>query len=255
MFKSGFLAVSSLFLAWAPFSSAHDSWVQVNTLASPIGQPVYADLMLGNHGNHHRDFKLASKIPLKGSTLVLIAPDGAETDLKERLFDEGMAEKEGYWSTRFFPHTPGLYCLAHTYDAVVSYAPKRALKSGKTYFDCEGEAAAFKPRALGHPLEIVPLQDPTGLRAGDSLPVRVLLRGEPLADTVVSAIPKGVMLAGEFDPAHEARTDARGEARLPLAEANRYLFVVHHKAPEETGKDYQDGTEYGATLTVMVRAK
>ena len=254
MFKSGFFALS-LFLASNAILSAHDSWVEVNTPEVAAGQPVYAALMLGNHGNHHRDFKLASKIPLKGSTLVLIAPDGGRTNLKRRLFDEGLEEKEGYWSARLFPGAPGLYCIAHTYDAVVSYAPKRALKSGKTYFACGTGAAPFTARALGHPLEIIPLRDPTRLHAGDALPVRVLLRGKPLAGAVISAIPKGATLTGEFDPAHEAKTDARGDAVLPLKEANRYLVATHYKAPEETGKDYQEGTEYGATLTVMVQGR
>ena len=42
-------------------ASAHDPWVQTNTNLVRTGDAVHIDLMLGNHGNDHRDFKLASK--------------------------------------------------------------------------------------------------------------------------------------------------------------------------------------------------
>ena len=42
--------------------SAHDTWVQTNTPLIRVGDAVHIDLMLGNHGNDHRDFKLASKV-------------------------------------------------------------------------------------------------------------------------------------------------------------------------------------------------
>jgi uncharacterized GH25 family protein len=238
--------------------SAHDTWVQLNVARAAAGQPVYADLMLGNHGNQHRDFKLDSKIPLAGSTLALISPDGKSADLKESLIDQGSEEKEGYWSTKVVPAGEGIFCVAHTYDAVVTYAPKRALKSAKAFFASGGGAAdgaeSFS-KPLGHPLEIIPLNDPTSLKAGDSLQVKILFKGQPLKDAVVSCIPRGVELAGDFDAAHEARTSATGEAALPLTEANYFLVAVHQKAPEETGETYSAGSEYGATLTVLVGAK
>lgn len=243
-----------------PFSaSAHDPWVQVNTLKQEPKQPIYADLMLGNHGNNHRDFLLASKIPLNGSTLSLIGSNGIATDLKPSIIDTGSEEKEGFWSVKIPPQPSGLYCVAHTYDAVVTYAPKRVLKSAKSYFlsvqPDENKTGNLFSKPLGHPLELVVLNDPSKLSAGDQLNIRVIFKGQPLKDAVVSCIPRGVELAEEFDGNHEARTDEQGEAALPLPEANRYLVVVHRKAPEETGETYSAGTEYAATLTLLVSEK
>jgi len=240
-------------------ASAHDPWVQVNVVRQEAKQPVYADLMLGNHGNNHRDFLLASKIPLQASTLSLIGAKGAVTDLKPGIIDTGSEEKEGFWSVKIPSPAAGLQCVAHTYDAVVTYAPKRVIKSAKTYFISaatagDGAGVSFS-EPLGHALEIVPLADPTKATAGDKLKVRVLFKGQPLADTVVSCIPRGVELATDFDPNHEAKTDAKGEAELPLPEANRYLIVAHRKAPEETGEKHSAGTEYAATLTLLAGEK
>lgn len=246
-----------LILASALPLQAHDTWVQLNVAKSELKQPFYADLMLGNHGNNHRDFQLASKIPLKGSSLVLIAPDGGITDLIPSVIDAGSEEKEGFWSAKVIPAVAGIHCVAHTYDAVVSYAPKRAMKSAKSFLQIGDGAAAGNEfsKPIGHTLEIIPLNDPTKFLAGDKLRARVLFKGQPLKDAAISCIPRGKELAGDFDPDHEARTDEKGEAELPLPEANYYLVVVHQKAPEETGEGFSAGTEYGATLTLMVGAK
>lgn len=242
--------ILSLILSGLLPVSAHDTWVQTNVAKVEAGQPIYADLMLGNHGNNHRDFLLDSKIPLAGSTLSLIKADGHAVDLKPALIDRAAAEKEGYWSVKVSAPEPGLYGIAHTYDAIVSYAPKRAIKSAKAFFLSGGVASASFDRPFGHPLEIIPLVDPITLRAGDSLKVQVLFKGKPLADAVISCIPRGKVLADGFDTDHEAKTDANGEAILPLPESNLYLIVTHRKAPEETGEGYAGGSDYGATLTV-----
>ena len=55
---------------------AHDIWVQTNTNLIRTGDAVHVDLMLGNHGNDHRDFKLASKPDLDKATLTVTGPDG-----------------------------------------------------------------------------------------------------------------------------------------------------------------------------------
>lgn len=236
--------------------SAHDTWVQLNVARADASQPVFADLMLGNHGNNHRDFQLASTIPLEGSTLELVAPDGTKSDLKGRLIPTAAEEKEGYWSTLVTPAGPGLDRVAHTYDAVVTYAPKRVVKGAKSYFTSGAPASseAFS-KPLGHTLEIVPLVDPTNRSAGGTLEVRILFKGEPLKDAVVSCIPRGKELDLDFDPNHEARTNASGEAELPLPEPNIYLVVVHVKAPQETGENHSAGTDYAATMTLQAGMK
>jgi len=235
---------------------AHDTWVQLNTANTPARQSVYADLMLGNHGNLHRDFQLASKIPLENTTLTLLAPGRPATDLKPLLVDRGSSPKEGFWTARVTPAAEGLHCVAHTYDAVVTYAPKRSIKCAKAYFTA-GNAADNAPGSfatpIGQVLEIIPLNDPTRLAIGDKFRVKVLLKGQPLKDAVISCIPQGKKLAEDFDPEHDARTDAEGYADLSLPEANHYLVVVHHKAPDEKAEAYTDGTEYAATLTLIVR--
>jgi len=112
----------------APLAAlGHDSWLQTNVGLVRAGDVVQVDLMLGNHGNEHRDFKLAGKVPLEGSSLAVIDPDGKRYDVVDRLIDTGYAPQEGFGTTRFEPTKPGLYTVAHRTDRVMSYAPERAI--------------------------------------------------------------------------------------------------------------------------------
>ena len=61
-----------LALAAPVAAMGHDTWVQTNTNLVRTGDAVHIDLMLGNHGNEHRDFKLAGKLALEGATLEVI---------------------------------------------------------------------------------------------------------------------------------------------------------------------------------------
>ena len=77
---------------------AHDTWVQTNTPLIRVGDAVFIDLMLGNHGNEHRDFKLASKVDPAAGKTVVIAPSGKRYDLAE----EGLRHAN---ATYFDSHT------------------------------------------------------------------------------------------------------------------------------------------------------
>lgn len=234
---------------------AHDTWVETNTNIVRPGDAVYSSLMLGNHGNDHRDFKLAGKISLEKSTLEMIAPQQSY-DLKPEIVDRGYAPREGFWSAKFVPGEPGLYCVAHQLDTL--HNTTRAIKSAKTYFlvselldQVPGEAPGFE-RALGHPLEFVPTVNPvTTMGPEQPIAVQLLYQGEPLANARVTFIPRGATLSEGFDEQYERYTDAQGKAEFVPTEGNYVLVVAHHVEPEQTGENY-DRTSYAATLTVYV---
>jgi uncharacterized GH25 family protein len=238
---------------------AHDTWLQTNTNLIRVGDAVHIDLMLGNHGNDHRDFKLASKTdPASGSTQ-MIAPSGQRYDLKDRFVDLGYAPKEGFHSAKFAVAEPGLYILAHTSDRVVNHGePVRSIRSAKTFVIAAASLDKPNPhnpgfdKPLGHAMEMVPQVNPV-LPMGPDQPIRIrlLLKGQPLADARVSFIPRGETLKEGFDERYERKTDASGEASFTPTTGNYYLVVAHHLSPDEKGTDYVQ-TKYTATLTVLV---
>ena len=90
-----FAAVLAAVCLTAAVATAHDTWLQTNVPLIRTGDAIDVDLMLGNHGNAHRDFKLAGKVRLAGSSVDLIAPDSVRTDLRPRLADRGMTPTDG----------------------------------------------------------------------------------------------------------------------------------------------------------------
>ena len=260
MFSRTFLAGLLGALAVVTIARAHDTWIQTNAAIVRTGDAVYVDLMLGNHGNAHRDFKLAGKATLEGCTLDVIGPDGATLDLKPSLADLGYAPKEGFWQARFEPTKPGLYLVAQRSDTVASYAPERIVRSAKSFFlacpklDAPPADAPGFDRVLGHAMELVPLSNPVApMGPGTPIRVRLLYKGKSLAGERVSFIPRGTTLADGFDATYERLTDADGLATFEAKEAGYYLVAAHRDEPAETGEGSAQ-TKYAATLTVIVPA-
>jgi uncharacterized GH25 family protein len=236
--------------------SAHDTWVQTQSSLVRVGDVVHVDLMLGNHGNDHRDFKIASKVSPESCTLEVIAPGGTAYDLKPDLVDLGYAPKEGFWSARFVPGEEGVHAVVQMSDSI--HGTKRGLKSAKTYFlaaesldkpTIGGDEGFAKP--LGHPLEIVLLSHPATLGPGMPFGVQVLYEGKPLEGAKVSFVPRGTVLAEGLDSEYERTTGADGKANFTPKEGNFVLVSVHKVEPEQKGEGY-DTTGYTATLLMNV---
>ncbi len=251
--------IALLAIVFSAACFAHDTWLQTNTNLVRVGDAIHVDLMLGNHGNDHRDFKITGKVSLENITLNVISPDGQSRDLKPTLFDNGYAPKEGFWSTRFVTDQSGLYTFVQTSDAVVSYAPLRSVKSGKSFavasksLDRPSTDVKGFDRVFGHALELVPLSNPVlPMGPGTDLRVKLLYKGKPLPKTLVSFIPRGEVLTAHFDERFERETDANGEATFEPKEGNQYLIVAHH-ADKDAGEGYE-GTKYSATIGLFVPA-
>jgi len=242
---------------WTPTAAAHDTWLEAAPRLVRPDDVVHVGLFLGNHGNEHRDFKIAGKVgSLDEVRVEVIAPDGRKTDLASSMVDVGYAPKEGFWSGRFVPAAEGLHCVAHFRQGIRHGA--MGFKGGKTYFhaseslDKPATPNDTLPGPLGHPLELVLESHPVlGCGPGQPIDVQVLFKGQPLADQVVSFIPRGTTLAAGFDAEHERTTDADGRCSYAPKEGNLVLVVTHLVKPEEKGEGFEK-TSYAATLVIDV---
>lgn len=245
------LSCSSLF--------AHDTWVQVNTQLVRVADNAHIDLCLGNHGNNHRDFRLASKIDLEGCRLMLHAPQGKTFDLMSDLVDVGYAPKEGFYSARYTTAAPGLHLVEHTVDKIVNHGqPSRSIKSAKTFFvsslslDKVSEDQPGFDKVLGHPLELVPVKNPVlPMGPEEAIKVKLLLKGQPFPGQVVSFIPRSAKLKEGFDEEYERKTDGQGVVTFTPKFGDYYLIVAHHTDTTEKTEQYVK-TGYSATLTLYV---
>lgn len=104
---------------------------------------------------------------------------------------------------------------------------RRYAKYSKTVVEVGKGARAFE-RALGHPLEFVPLVDPSSLQIGDTLRVQLLLLGKPapLAKFHVGAVAGGTSAVADTAAARKAaaldialETDRNGQADVLITRA------------------------------------
>lgn len=82
------------------------------------------------------------------------------------------------------------------------------------------DMAVFKATGVG--LEMIPVTNPTELRAGEKATWRFLIDGKPAADQGVSLIAGGVRHRGTLGEIRQT-TDAKGELTLTLPAAGAYM--------------------------------
>lgn len=242
------------------FAFAHDVWLQTNASKVRTGQNIHIDVRLGNHGNHHRDFKLAGRVDLNWLSVDLVSPDGTKIDLRSNMFATASAEKEGYWTVPVRVSQPGVHYVVESLERVMNHGKMvRGIRTAKTYFLAADSLDAavlddhIHTQPAGLPFELVmqtcPVSEAT---VGQPITVEVLHHGKPLADCVISFIPEGVELSGEFDPDYEFRSDSDGRVTFVPKTGNRYLIVAHHTAEDEKSDEYEY-TSYASTMTLHVQ--
>lgn len=107
---------------------------------------------------------------------------------------------------------------------------KYSVKNAKAIF-CVGspKGDVFKKR-IGLELEIIPLKDPSLLKAGDYLPIKVLFRGKPLSKEYVFATYAGFSSEKNVF-AYATKTDSQGIAKVKILRSGIWLVVVRHSVP------------------------
>jgi hypothetical protein len=106
-----------------------------------------------------------------------------------------------------------------------------------------GNVEGARDKAIGLPIEIVVEDDPYRLAGRQTLRLRVLFRGQPLAGVMVRTLHRD-------DPQspRRVRTDADGRAEVPVAYAGEYLLSAAHAVPAADAKR-ADWETYWASTT------
>ena len=106
---------------------------------------------------------------------------------------------------------------------------------------------------IGHELELVPLSDPAEVAAGQSLKLRVLFHGKPLAGGEIER-GDGVTAVPEKDIPRFV-TDADGIATVPIVKAGAHLLVIDYKVTPSATPEQANTDLYTATLWFVVAGK
>ncbi len=104
----------------------------------------------------------------------------------------------------------------------------------------------------GQKVEILPLADPTRLRIGDDLPVRVYYEGVKVEAAIVTAAVYRTGFGGPSTRVNAARpTDAHGTTWLPIKHAGIWVVRFVHEVQDEA-QSHADAQQYVAELVFEV---
>lgn len=126
---------------------------------------------------------------------------------------------------------------------------RRHAKYAKTMVEVgQGGARAFSI-TTGYQLEFVPLSDPSALRAGDTLAIRLLYAGHGLPSMHLRAgIAVDTMSKAPATEDLVLRTDADGIVRVPLVRAGLWNVRTIHVVPADMGP----GADWDMHFTTLV---
>ncbi len=125
------------------------------------------------------------------------------------------------------------------------------IKTAKTILQVGDAGIGKVTEPLGLSSEIVPLQNPMELKAGDTMIFKLLLRGRPLANQVVLAgQPQG--FAGKGRGVHTAyRSDAQGNVSITFPEDGEWWIAFDNIRIAQPGNAY-DLLSHWTTLTFEI---
>lgn len=247
---------------------AHDLWLIAIEPAVP-GNPAIVQANVG------MNFPVSVSAPdtEKFKRKFVVGPDGVELPVKS-------AGKKGLSGLlQFEPKRPGIYQLAvetepklikltaeafneylvsdglaHIYrlrakeESLDQPGRERYQKSPKSLIQVGRGDDGDCSKVLGLPLEIVPLRNVFTIKVGDTLPVRVLFQGKPLPEANL-----GWQSPGDGETARGTlRTDAKGEALIPIARADLMTIrLTHMTRPKMADYEWES---FWTTLTFRVPA-
>ena len=137
---------------------------------------------------------------------------------------------------------------------------RRYAKYAKTFVEVGRGPRSFS-QSVGHPLEMIPLADPSALLAGDTLRVRVLLLGEALRDAKLHAGSASAASLADTAAARRAAagdvsitTDGAGVATLVVAKPGLWNVRTIQIVPATRGSG-ADWDVHWATVTFRVNPR
>lgn len=248
----------NLALVASTAASAHSFWLEPELHTVDPGEEVEVSFRIGDAGDAG-DWGLYGE---RIASLRLYGPDGA-VDQQRAVRTTGPDE---VGTARISVPEAGSYVLAFEsnpsfsnleaarFDAYVEHEGLRAIaehrrasragdtngtelyaRRAKALLQIGEGATGNVTRPVGQTLEIVPLANPIGMRAGETLPVQVLWRGAPLEGASLAVVRPYADNETEI-----LLTDSEGKARFELKHGSRYLLSVvwGEPAPNDARADY-----------------
>lgn len=219
-------------------ASAHDMWLNMRHYTFDAGKPAYLTIGYGHYfAGPGGEFMPQEYL----DNLYMIGPDGRKLKLKpinevEYQSEKSLTEAGTYLVVAskkggFFTKTTEGYKRGRSKKGLknvisCTYSEKYA----KAIVNIGNGSGNVFSKTVGHKLEIVPLKDPSNLREGDYMPIKVTFEGKPLRWAPVVATYAGFSTEKNAF-AYATKTNKEGMANVKIIKSGIWLLIVEHKVP------------------------
>ncbi len=270
------LVASILFVCFAFELSAHDTFLRLTTHYVKPKNKVSVTLMNGTFESSENSVALERlrDVRITGPNDFVERPENGQWTLTEKLnrleFTSGESgtyivgvsikprtlEMTAEKFDDYLEHDGVLDILKERKTGKASDAAvkERYSKHVKALFQVGDERTDSFGKVFGFPIEIIPQKNPFSLKAGDTLPVKILLRGEPATNQLVYASFGGFHQhdeQGNHVEAIKTRTNSKGIAEIKIEKKGLwYIRLIHMEPSDDEGVDYESNW---ATLTFEIK--
>jgi uncharacterized GH25 family protein len=235
---------------------AHDAWAIMKDFAvKPSGQATVQPISSHVFVVPGKDFMAQDKV----ASAALVSPDGTEqaaTATADGYASGDLKAKGTYLAVvkqqpGFYSSTPDGGVPKNKKDAPGAVNCRYSEKHAKALFTVGASGGDGYAKVLGLPMEIVPLQDPSTLKAGAMFEVKVLFDGKPAGSTVVYGTYAGFSdVPGTF--AYTTSTNKEGIAKIKLLKKGVWLLLTKRDEPYKDAS-VCDKQAYSGALTFQVK--
>jgi uncharacterized GH25 family protein len=256
------LAAMAMWLCCHP-AAAHDYWIMPSEFQLQAPGWISFDFTAG-----HRPF-FPDENPLQeGFQLQVFQPNGVTVELpallsgNRRTAGEIKLDQIGTYLLTAYSAQPAYW--TQTEDGKSHNLPKNEVqgpikksgmyvKSIKTFVDVRDMTnEVLGP--CGYAIELVPVQHPGNINVGQSLQVKALYKGQPLANTEVFAFSDRSEAKGGHDRTAAGKTDDQGIATVNFGGPGVWVIYCKHEVPTP-GDAKAEFSNYRGYIMLEVKAE
>jgi uncharacterized GH25 family protein len=219
-----FLSIFLVFVCFFMNSNlavAHDLWLNVDNHYPEPGGKTTVKVVFG-HNFPYYDI-LISRNSLAGFSY--LCPDGQIREV-EKTWEDKKGERAGALAGDITFDQKGTYVVTAYRKVKGDREHVTSEKYGKSIIIAD-KGNDIISRPFGHRIEIIPLKNPSEIKPGDSIPVKVLFEGKPLS-TYVYATYAGHYSEDEPFPFFTKSNEA-GVAYVKISQPGIWMIVSNHK--------------------------
>ncbi len=224
LFLAVFWVFACSFICSGPVE-AHDLWLNIDNHYLKLGGKTNAKIVFG-HNFPYYDILLPSD---DLNDFFYLSPSGQKTNITKtwkEIKGESYGQPAGARVGEVSIDQEGTYVVAASRKKKGDKEHVPSEKYAKSIITV-GKGSENVSKTLGHRIEIVPLKNPSEVKAGESLPVKILFEGKPLS-TYIYATYAGYYSEDEPFPGI-SKSNEKGVAYINISKPGIWMVVCNHK--------------------------